>query len=303
MWLAAPDGDGAPADPLVTIRAILPSLSPAERRVADWVLGHPADVVALSISAMADGAGTSEATVVRFCQKAGFTGYPDLRLALASRLGRSVARGRTDHLMGFDIDPDDSLADIVAKVGSLDAQAIRDTVDQLDLDQLGRVVDVLVSAHRIELVGVGASGLVAADLEQKLRRIGMMVSRSLDAHAALTAAAVLGTDAVCVGISHSGETIDVIEPIELAKARGVPTVAITNHPRSTLATIVDHVLTTAARDSVFRAGAMASRSAQLTVIDSIYLAVAQRNYDQALEALDLTSEAVKGRRTRARRIR
>lgn len=289
--------DAAP-NPVVLIRSILPSLPPAERRVADGVLAQPADIVSLGIKALAERSATSEATVVRFCKRAGFAGYPDLRLALATQVGRSAADGKPTHIL-TDVVPDDSLAEIVAKVGALDAQAVTDTVGQLDVERLKQVVEAIAGARRIELYGIGASGLVAIDLEQKLRRIGRPAVASVDGHAAMTSAAVLTSDDVAIGISHSGETLDVIDPIALARARDCITVAITNFARSSLAQVAHIVLTTAARESLFRAGAMASRSAQLTVIDCVYLAVAQRDHVSTMAALDQTSSAVRSRRRNA----
>lgn len=288
----------APArDPLVAIRAVLPSLPPAERRVAEDVLERPGDTVFLSIGDLAGRSATSEATVVRFCKHAGFSGYPELRLALATQVGRSSAQEGPSRIVGTDVRPDDPLSDIVAKVGALDAAAISDTVGQLDLARLARVVDLLVGARRIELYGIGASGLVAIDLEQKLRRIGLVAAASADGHAAMTSAAVLGREDVAVGISHSGETLDVIDPLAEARSRGAASVAITNDAASTLARTADLVLTTAAHESLFRAGAMASRMAQLTVVDCIYLAVAQREFAETVLALDRTSWALRSRRS------
>lgn len=284
-------------NPTTTVRTILPTLPPAERRVAEGILARPEDIVFLGIRELAARASTSEATVVRLCQRAGFAGYPELRLALATQVGRAAARGQRERIVGTDIAPDDPLADIVAKVGAADSGAIIDTVEQLDIATLARVVEAVAEAHRIEIFGIGASGLVAIDLEHKLRRIGLPAAASVDGHLALTAAAVLGSRDVVFGISHSGETLDVLDAVAEARARGCTTVAITNDVRSSLAGTVDLVLTTAAQESLFRAGAMASRAAQLTVVDCIYLAVAQRDYDETLLALDRTSRAIASRRS------
>lgn len=289
------DVAGSLPNPTVSIRSILPALAPAERRVAEQVLARPTEVSARSIGDLATASATSEATVVRFCKKAGFAGYPDLRLALASEAGRFTAESRA-RVMGMDIGPDDSLAEVVAKVGALDAEAVTDTVNQINVDELAKVVEAVARAPRIELYGIGASGLVAVDLEQKLRRIGLSAAASIDGHAALTSAAVLAAGDVAIGISHTGETLDVVDPIQLAGSLGATTVAITNHPRSSLAGVADLVLTTAAREAVFRAGAMASRSAQLTIVDCLYLGVAHGDYANALLALERTSAAVRSRR-------
>jgi DNA-binding MurR/RpiR family transcriptional regulator len=286
----------APANPMVTIRSVLPSLPPAERRVAEGVLAQPDHIPPLSIRELARRASTSEATVVRFCKRAGFAGYPELRSAIAIEVGRATAQRRRSWMELTDVGPDDALAEIVAKVGGRDAQAITDTVEQLDIDILGRVIEAMIVARRIDIYGIGASGLVALDLEHKLRRIGLPATAAVDGHTAMTSAVLLSDEAIAIGISHSGETLDILDPIRLAKVRGCLTLAITNYARSTLARTADLVLTTATRETVFQAGSMASRSAQLTVIDCVYLAVAQRTYERSVQALEVTSAALRSRR-------
>jgi DNA-binding MurR/RpiR family transcriptional regulator len=284
---------------MVSIRSILPTLPPAERRVAEGVLAEPERIPPLSIGDLARRSSTSEATVVRFSKRAGFAGYPDLRSAIAMHVGRSAASPRRSWLALTDIAPDDALEDIVAKAGQRDAQAITETVEQLDIGVLGRVIESLTLARSIEIYGIGASGLVAVDLQQKLRRIGFSAVATVDGHAAMTSAALLTERDVAVGISHSGETLDVLDPLRLARGRGCTTVAITNYPRSSLGHLADLVLTTATRETVFQAGSMASRTAQLTVVDCVYLAVAQRAYERSVQALELTSAALRSRRARA----
>ena len=298
MAPARPAEDIEPgANPMTALRTILPSLPPAERRVAEGILAQPGDVVFLSIGDLATRASTSEATVVRLCQRAGFAGYPAMRLALATQVGRSAANRSPSRIVGTDIAADDPLTDIVAKVGHADGTAISDTVEQLDVESLANVVEAVAAARRIEIYGIGASGLVALDLEHKLRRIGLPAAASVDGHLALTSAAVLTGEDLVFGLSHSGETLDVIDPVNEARERGATAVAITNYARSTLAEAADLVLTTAAQESLFRAGAMASRAAQLTVVDCIYLAVAQRDYEDIVLALDRTSSALRSRRS------
>jgi DNA-binding MurR/RpiR family transcriptional regulator len=70
-------------DILVSIRSALPSLRPAERRVAEVMLTDPAAAAALSISALARQCATSETTVMRLCRALGVERFPDLRLPLA----------------------------------------------------------------------------------------------------------------------------------------------------------------------------------------------------------------------------
>lgn len=279
------------------LRALLPELAPAERRVAQQVLDDPAAVAGSTIGELAAACGTSLTTVLRFCRSLGFGGYPAFRLALVAELGRTE---RPDGVvMTGDIAPDDDLDTVVRKVAFADARAVEETAEQLDLAALHGVIDALVAAGRIDVYGVGASGFVALDFQQKLHRIGRVVFGWTDTHMALTSAALLGPGDVAVGISHSGVTQDTLDALATAKRAGATTVALTNFPRSPLAELADLVLTTAARETTFRSGATASRLAQLTVIDSVFVGVAQRTYDTTQRALALTRDAVADRRARS----
>lgn len=290
-----------PADessPLVRIRSLLPGLARAEQRVAQVVLDDPAAVAHRSITEVAEAAGTSETTVTRFCKAIGVGGYPELRLSLAAATARSSALHERD--LGGEITPGDDLAQIVVKVAFADARAVEETADQLSIDALGDVADALAAARRIDVYGVGASGFVAADFQQKLHRIGRTVFAWTDPHKALTSAALLERGDVALGISHTGSTVETIDFLSVAREGGATTVALTNFPRSAITMLADHIITTAARETTFRSGAMASRIAQLTVLDCVYVALAQRLAGAAQTALDAGEDAVRGRRLGSR---
>lgn len=281
---------------LVAIRAALPTLRPAEGRVAQAILADPGRAAGLSISALAAQCETSAATVVRFCRAVGYGHYPDLRLAIARETGRQEADSGGGPRPTGDISPTDSLEEIVAKITYSDARAIEDTAATLDLGELARAIDAVARATRVDVYGIGASGFVAQDLHQKLHRIGLLSSVWPDPHAALTSAALLGPSDVAIAISHTGTTIDTIEALRVAADRGATTIAITNFGRSPITDHARVVLTTAARETTFRSGAMSSRIAQLAVIDCLFVGVAQRSYDRTMEALERTYAAVRGRR-------
>ena len=291
-----PHGPDPSSATTVRIRALLPTLAPAERRVAECVLADPAAVAHSTIGALARRCSTSETTVLRFCRAIGLAGYPALRLALAAEAGRDGAGDGHSRAVSGDIAADDDLDEVVAKIAYADARAVEETADQLDLDTLHQVIAALVAARRVDVYGVGASGFVALDFQQKLHRIGRVAFAWTDPHIALTSAALLTGSDVAVAISHSGATQDTLDAVSLAGRCGATTVAITNFPRSPLARVADHVLTTAARETTFRSGATASRLAQLTVVDCVFVGLAQRTYETAQRALAVTHEAVRDRR-------
>jgi DNA-binding MurR/RpiR family transcriptional regulator len=280
---------GAGAVPLlVRLRALRPSLSPAEDRVAEQVLADPRATAALTISELAVAAATSETTVMRFCKRLDLPGYPQLRLALAeeSAQPRSLSAARTD------ISASDTVDDVIRKIAFADSSAVEETAQQLDRATLTETATLIGKAGRVDVYGSGASAVVGADLQMKLHRIGCLAFSWSDPHIALTSAALLGSKDVAIGISHSGTTRETIEAITTAKAHGARTVAITNFPLSPLAKLADLVLTTAARETVLRSGATASRIGALTVVDCLYIAVAQRNLRSARKAVKSTRDAV-----------
>lgn len=286
--LVAPGSGTGTAPLLVRLRALRPSLSPAEDRVAERVLADPRGTAAMTISELATAATTSETTVLRFSKRLGLSGYPRLRLALAEE----SARPRALPASQTDIRAGDSIDDVIRKIALSDASAVEETAEQLDRDTLAQTAKSIARAVRVDIYGSGASAVVAADLQQKLHRIGCLAFAWSDPHIALTSAALLGPRDIAIGISHSGTTHETIEAISTAKANGARTVAITNFPLSPLAKTVDLVLTTAARETSLRSGATASRIAALTVVDCLYIVVAQRNLRTTRKAVKSTHDAV-----------
>jgi DNA-binding MurR/RpiR family transcriptional regulator len=284
--LSAPD---AGADILVTVRALLPNLAPVEQRVARQVLADPFGTAMQAISELAAVCDTSATTVVRFCRAVGLRGYPELRIALAAAAAHADRGAGVEP--SHDIAPSDDAATITQKIARADAKAVTDTAKHLDIDTLVEVVDALVSARRIDIYGVGSSGYVALDLQQKLQRIGKPAFAWPDPHMAITSAALLGPADVAVALSHTGITADTIDAMREAGSHGARTVAITNFPRSPITTTADFVLLTAARETAFRSGAMTSRIAQLTVVDCLFVVLAQHDLATSRNALERTYEA------------
>jgi DNA-binding MurR/RpiR family transcriptional regulator len=283
---------------LITIRSLMPNLAPVERRVAQAVLDDPAGVAWRNISELASSCGTSATSVVRFCRAIGMRGYPELRLALA---GVAAHDHEVSVAVTADIDPDDDAATITKKVAYADAKAVTDTAGHLDIATLERAVQVLAAAGRIDVFGVGASGFVALDLQMKLQRIGKTAFGWTDPHMAISSAALRQPGDVLIGLSHTGTTVDTIDVLQEARDHGATTIAVTNFPWSPITDVADLVLLTAARETAFRSGAMTSRIAQLTLIDCLFITLAQQDITATRAALEKTFTAAQAKRVRRTR--
>ncbi|MFC5824528.1 MurR/RpiR family transcriptional regulator [Nonomuraea insulae] len=280
---------------LIRIRAAMPALRPSERRIAEMFTGDPAAAANLSIAELAARCETSTTSVVRFYQRMGYAHYKDFRIDLTRAVAREeLARSNLPEVSG-DIDRDDSLEGIVSKVAMNETLSIADTARSLDMEALAEAVALLLAARRIDSFGVGASALVGLDLQQKLSRIGRTAINWHDAHSAWTSAATLSSGCVAVAVSHTGATVDTVEFLSIARKSGAATVAITNFHDSPLARSADVTLTTAARETKFRSGALGSRIAQLMVVDCLFTGVAQASYDESMQALRNTYAVVHDR--------
>lgn len=271
-----------------TIEASIASLSPSARRVAEAIREDPTIVLNQTISDLAATSGTSVASVVRFCQAVGLTGYAQLRMAFATELGKESAQFGGGMTLGAEIAQSDTLQEMASKVASLEMLAIDETVSSLDYGALERVVQSIDHAQRILLFGIGASQFVAQDLHHKLFRVGRNAFLLGDTHEAWSAAALQRPSTVAIAFSHSGATLDTVKYLDLARQHGAVTVAVTSVEKSALARVADEVLIVRARESPLRAGAMVSRIAQLALIDCLFLGLARLRYDETIAALQLT---------------
>lgn len=273
-----------------TIEASAARFTPAARRIAAVIRENPAMVLDSTISELAAACHTSVASVVRFCRSLGLTGYAQLRMSLATELGRESAQYGVSLTLGAEIARSDTLQEMAGKIATLEMLAIDETVSNLDFVALERVVAALDAAQRILLFGIGASQFVAQDLHHKLFRVGRNAFFLADAHEAWSAAVLSPVGTVAVGFSHSGETADTVRFLELARQSGALAVAVTSAPESPVARAANERLITHARESTLRAGAMVSRIAQLALVDCLFLGVARLRYEQTVDALQRTRD-------------
>lgn len=283
-------------DVLLRVRQSRDRLSASERRVAEVVLADPELVRTSTIMRLAAVSGASQSTVARFCQSLGYPGYREFRLDVIGALSRDQAQLVRFDIAEGEIGPEDSIADTVAKIAFQEARAIQDTAELIDTDAVAQAVDAIRSARRIELYGAGASSLTAQDLFQKLSRIGKPAGASVDIHLALVQAALLDDASVAIGVSFRGETRETLDFLTVARRTGALTIGITNAAESSLDDVCDIVLRTSVRESRFRSGAMASRIAQLALIDMLFVLVLRQDFPLMTESLRRTYDAVSSRR-------
>ncbi|MFP7171075.1 MurR/RpiR family transcriptional regulator [Terribacillus halophilus] len=273
---------------LTLLRESLPSIKPSEKNAASYILAHPAEVVTLSVQELAVKSGSSEAAVIRLCKSIGVTGYRELKLKIAGDLqNESVNKGAFD-----EIEPNDTVEHLIEAMAEKHIQSIDQTMQVNDAKALERAVTMISRARKIDFYGVGASYLVAQDGEQKFGRIGKWCTAYSDAHQQLASAANLTFGDVAFAISYSGETGQLLQVLQRARDAGATTIVMTKLGPNRLQQLADIQLFTVAKEARIRSAATSSRIVQMYLMDIIYTAVAGRDYEHTIEALEKSRQAI-----------
>ncbi len=256
---ATPD---SPTDLRERIRAARPSLSPAERQVADWVLRQPGTVLSLPVAAIAREAGVSQPTVIRFCRSMGCHGLSDFKLRLAQgNVARDTAPARIASPSGMRV-----LQNAIDSLTTLQ--------DRFDPGTLDAAVALVDNAHRIDLYGFGSSGVVALDAQTKFFRYGIPANAYSDPYLVSMSLNVLQAGDVVIAISKSGALPELQTAVERVRELGVRVIAVTA-PGSPLAALADVVLPAGVDDAVADRS-MVARLLHLALLDALVLEVALR---------------------------
>lgn len=275
-------------DILFLIRDKLPTLSKSERNLAEYILAKPEKVIRYTASQLAREAASSPATIIRFTRSIGLNGFTELKLQLSSDIGQQKVEVYTD------IDKEDNPDTIKTKLKARIDYVLNKNVACLTNETVEKCVELVENAQTIYIYGVGASSLVAQDMYQKFSRLGKVTIFEQDYHHMAGMMASVGEGSLFIGVSNSGETRETIRLAQLARERQMRVIGLTSFGGSKLADIATISLVSEHEgENPLRAAATVSLMAQLFVVDVFFLSYAAKHYDQTIELLQNTKEAVK----------
>ncbi|KGA98807.1 hypothetical protein AJ85_01620 [Alkalihalobacillus alcalophilus ATCC 27647 = CGMCC 1.3604] len=223
----------------------------------------------LSMNELALLSEVSEPSVVRLYKKLGYNSYQELKVALAQEL----AEMKPPSLEEIDIMPGDAATIIFEKIGEQFSQAVAMTKEKMNLNHMESAVKKIMDSERLYFFGQGLSGTIAEDGAHKFMRLGGMTLSVKDPHYQAIYASHMNEKDMVIALSHSGETIDIINVCEMAKNNGAFVLIITSNDKVTLAELADCLLVTQAHETTRQADAMISRLVQLALMDTLYARV------------------------------
>ena len=272
-------------DILERIRASYYQLTAAERKVADYVLTQHSQVQFMSITQLADECGTAETTVTRFCRSLKLKGFNAFKIELArhSVLGTSSRREPVST---------DTLAGRVQESGRLAIDAVHQTTELMDLNQIGRAVELIEQAPTVLCLGSGGSMIMACECAHLFSTVTGKFTTISDAHMQISAVATMDPKGVIILFSYSGATTGGIQILELARQRGIRTILVTRFQKSPAAKLSEVVLCCGSNESPFQFGSVPAKVAQLVVIDVFFQEYCLRNQESCNERVQYIASAL-----------
>ena len=259
---------------LLKIRAFQDELSPNERKIAHFILSNPALIRDYSSQSLANSVGVSQSSIVKFSQKLGYQGFPDLKLAIHEDVLLGENDGADDGGMRASGAADAAVRDRVYHVKN---EAMRSTLQLNDEQRLAAAVEVLERAERIQVIALGAGSMVARNLASMLIQIGKSVIAEVDTYMQLSSVATLGKRDAVFLISFSGESPKMLDIVKQARKAGATVISLTNYNANPIRALADVRLYSVGRVDEFEIPQIVSGTSQQFVVDLLFSQLVRRD--------------------------
>ncbi len=248
---------------LVKIRSERDQMSAIERRIADFMLDNAHLLRDYSSQQLANALDISQSSVVKFSQKLGFKGYPDLKFSIGEALARNG--GESESPVANEEPADEEI------LWRLKLAAREETVLINPQENLAGCIDALEQAAHVMLYGNGEDGLLAAGFAARLAQLGIAAIAHSDPRLMLSGLAALKRGDVLLVVSENGTQPEVAQAGRVAHAGGGKLISITRHTANPIRAHADLALLVSAHDGEPHLRSLAFRTALLHLLDLLFL--------------------------------
>lgn len=266
------------------IRDRYENFSKAYKKISDYILSNPQDLIKSTALDISKRCGVSSASIVRFAKYIGFDGLDELKISIASK-----NYNEDKNYINPIISSDDSIQELCDKLMVLIKSSNEDFFYQLDKNLLKKSFDIIRKSKSIYILGIGASSLPAYDLFHKLKRVNFNAFFYEDAHLNAEAFNYIGDKDVVIAFSYSGRTKEIIYPVKIAISKRTPVIAITRKKKNPLSSMANISITVPNNEELTRIGAITSKYSSLIISDLLYLGCIQKDFDNIKKNLIETS--------------
>ncbi|MGL4980309.1 MAG: MurR/RpiR family transcriptional regulator [Fusobacteriaceae bacterium] len=254
---------------LIKLKEMKDNFSKTDEKIADYVSCNLTKMRLINTYELAESAGVSQASIVRFAKKLGFSGFPEFKISLVEDVRGEFSEERVE-LIDKEIRAEDKIRDIAKKLLSKNIISLENTLKIIDFNNLDSAILKIKNARKILIIGAGSSAIVGKYFQAKLLELGLEAIFEFDQHIQMLNIARLDSRDVAFVISQSGKTIDTYTMTKKLRSRGVKIISLTNMADNPVKSISDISLWTVA-DSSAMTSTFTHRIAQLSLLDIIYV--------------------------------
>ena len=274
---------------LLDIQISYNQFTKTEKKIAEFIIHNPNQVLFMSITDLADASKVADASVYRFCRTMGLKGYQEFKMKLSLSISpdEAVVRQADNAVLKVD-----SLEFSLDNILQNHITALKETRMMMKPEEIEKIVLMMEETRTIYFFGVGDSLLTAKAARNKFLRISKKVAFIDDHHMQVMMASMADEQNLIFVFSYSGATKDSVEVAKVSKQAGARVVGITRFIKSPLTAHTDILLVCGSNEGPLDGGSMGAKLSQLYIIDVLFQEYCQRNREISKENRKKTSRAV-----------
>ena len=269
-----------PYDLLKDIQDKYNEFSKGQKLIADYIINHYDKAAFMTASKLGEEVGVSESTAVRFATKLGFDGYPELQKLLQDLIKSKLTSVQRIAVSSSRISPDNVLKSVLQS----DMDKIKSTLEQIDQEEFNTIVQCILEAKKIYILGVRSSAALASFLGFYFNlifdNVRLVHTTSVSEMFEQIIRASKGD--VVIGISFPRYSKRTIKAMEFAKNKGCTVIAITDSKKSPVA-LNSHYSLIAKSDM---ASFVDSLVAPLSVINALIVAIGNKKENEIYQTFE-----------------
>ena len=250
----------------------------SERKIADYVLEHQEETQYISITDLSAQCGVAVSTVSLFCRKLKLAGFNDFKLELArAALPARAALSEP----GSEITAGDSAASVMGKVLSAVQDTLNNAYHMLSEREVTRAAGLLRRAGQVVCLGQGNHAAVALAAWAQFSTTSAKFKTIQDSHMQIVVLSTLSEGDAVLYFSYSGATHELLEAVEVIRARGAKLILVTRYSNSPASAYADAVLLCGPNEQPFQFGSTSALMAQLYVVEVLLSEFVRRAPEEA----------------------
>lgn len=254
--------------PLLKIRSERDQMSAIERRIADFILENAHLLRDYSSQQLANTLGISQSSVVKFSQKLGFKGYPDLKYSVGEAVARGNGGSEANVAPAAVEDPHAALADGLWRGKARAEEETRLINPPERTDAIAATID---KAGKVFIIGLGEDGIAARTFALKLSLLGILSVHHFDAVLMTASVSAAGAgDVLLVFSEHGRQPVLCQIAAQFRRLQG-KVVSVTRHSANPLRAHADASLLVSAHEERVHVEPLLYQSALQHLLDLIFL--------------------------------